>query len=62
MAEMAITDRITHVIATHHANDTYPFLPEMVQRRQDEIQARLGKWLIAAYYRKWAVDDDDLCC
>lgn len=43
VAEMAITDRISQVIAPPNANDTYQFLPEMVQRCQDEIQARLGK-------------------
>lgn len=48
MAEMAITDGITHVIATPHANDTYAFLPEMVQKRRDEIQARIGNRLILA--------------
>ncbi len=48
MAEMAILDGITHVIATPHANDTYPFLPEMVQKRRDEIQARIGNRLILA--------------
>jgi protein-tyrosine phosphatase len=48
MAEMAIIDGITHVIATPHANDTYPFLPEMVQKRRDEIQARIGNRLVLA--------------
>ena len=48
MAEMAIIDGITHVIATPHANDTYPFLPEMVEKRRDEIQARIGKRLVLA--------------
>jgi protein-tyrosine phosphatase len=42
MAEMAIRDGISHVIATPHANDTYKFIPEMVQKRRDELQARLG--------------------
>lgn len=45
MAEMAIADGITHVIATPHANEMYPFLPEMVRKRRDEIQAKMGQRL-----------------
>lgn len=48
MAEMAIADGISHVIATPHANDTYQFVPEMVQKRRDEIQTRIGDRLILA--------------
>jgi protein-tyrosine phosphatase len=48
MAEMAIADGITHVIATPHANETYPFLPDLVRKRRDEIQERLGSRLILA--------------
>lgn len=48
MAEMAIADGITHVIATPHANDTYPFLPELVSKRRDEIQTRVGTRLTLA--------------
>lgn len=40
MAEMAIADGITHVIATPHASPNYPFVPELVRQRRDEIQAR----------------------
>jgi len=39
MAESAIADGITHVIGTPHANSHYPFLPELVKQRRDEIQA-----------------------
>jgi protein-tyrosine phosphatase len=39
MAEMAIADGITHVLATPHANPAYPFIPELVKKRRDEIQA-----------------------
>jgi protein-tyrosine phosphatase len=42
MAEMAIADGITQVVATPHANARYPFVPELVRQRQDEIQARLA--------------------
>jgi protein-tyrosine phosphatase len=45
MAEMAIQDGITHVIATPHANDRYPFVPETVRQRRDEIQNLLGSRL-----------------
>jgi len=48
MAEMAIADGITHVVATPHANDQYRFNPELVHRRRDEIQGRLGDRLILA--------------
>jgi protein-tyrosine phosphatase len=42
MAEMAIADGITHVIATPHANSEYDFIPELVRSRRDEIQSRVG--------------------
>ncbi|MBI3670985.1 MAG: exopolysaccharide biosynthesis protein [Acidobacteria bacterium] len=42
MAEMAIADGITHVVATPHANGEYPFSSELVRQRRDEIQARVG--------------------
>ena len=42
MAEMAIADGITHVVATPHANDRYRFSPDLVHQRRNEIQARLG--------------------
>ncbi len=42
MAEMAIADGITHVVATPHANGEYPFSPELVRQNRDEIQARVG--------------------
>jgi protein-tyrosine phosphatase len=48
MAEMAISDGITHVVATPHANDRYPFIPELIQKRRDEIQASLGDRLLFA--------------
>ncbi|MGH9729361.1 MAG: tyrosine-protein phosphatase [Candidatus Acidiferrales bacterium] len=42
MAEMAINDGVTHVIGTPHANDDFPFLPELSRSRRDELQAKLG--------------------
>ncbi len=42
MGEMAIADGITHIVATPHANDRYPFVPELIQSRRDEIQARFA--------------------
>jgi len=39
MAESAIADGITHVVGTPHANAHYPFVPELVKQRRDEIQA-----------------------
>ena len=38
MAEMAIADGVTHIIATPHANSDYPFHPELIRRRRDELQ------------------------
>lgn len=40
MAEAAIADGITHVIATPHANQGYAFVPELARARRDELQAR----------------------
>jgi len=39
MAEMAIGDGITHIIGTPHASPTFPFVPELVRQRRDELQA-----------------------
>src|SRR5713101_6903603 len=48
MAEMAIADGITHVVATPHANAQYQFSPDLVRQRRNEIQARLGDRLTLA--------------
>lgn len=48
MAEMAIADGITHVVATPHANAVYAFRPELVRQRRDEIQGCLGDRLTLA--------------
>jgi len=48
MAEMAIADGITHVIATPHAHPAHAFVPELVRKRRDEIQALFEGRLIFA--------------
>jgi protein-tyrosine phosphatase len=48
MAEMAIADGITHVIATPHADSSYAFNPSLVRERRDELQARFEGRLILA--------------
>jgi protein-tyrosine phosphatase len=40
MAEMAIEDGVTHVIATPHASESYPFAPELIRERRDELARR----------------------
>jgi protein-tyrosine phosphatase len=41
MAEMAIAEGITHLIATPHANSQFPFLPEIIRQRRDELQSHV---------------------
>src|SRR5277367_193061 len=48
MAEMAITDGVTHVIATPHAHPHHVFDPELIKKRRDEMQARVEGRLILA--------------
>lgn len=45
MAETAITDGITHVVATPHSNDRFWFDFEHVRRLRDELQRRVGNRL-----------------
>lgn len=45
MAEMAIEDGITHVVATPHANAEFRFDFDLVRARCNEIQAKLGNRL-----------------
>jgi protein-tyrosine phosphatase len=48
MAESAIEDGVTHIIATPHANGTWPFVPDVIKRKHDEMQARFeGKLTFA---------------
>jgi len=42
MAEIAIADGITHVVATPHCNGEYRFDPDLVRQRQNELQERIG--------------------
>src|SRR5260370_20741478 len=48
MAEAAIAGGITHVVATPHANDTYPFDPERVRALRQEVATHLGGRLMLA--------------
>lgn len=43
MAEMAVAEGVTHVVATPHANSEYDFLREAVQERRSELQSKLGE-------------------
>lgn len=45
MAEMAIADGITHVVATPHANGSHRYLPDLVSKLRSEIQARVSDHL-----------------
>ncbi|HXW16786.1 MAG TPA: CpsB/CapC family capsule biosynthesis tyrosine phosphatase [Candidatus Acidoferrales bacterium] len=48
MAESAIADGITHIIATPHANSTYPFDPDAIRQRRDELQGHFDGKLVLA--------------
>ena len=48
MAEMAISEGVTHIVATPHANSEFTFIPELISQRRDEIQARVGDRLTIA--------------
>jgi protein-tyrosine phosphatase len=48
MAEAAIADGITHVVATPHSSEKYAFDPALVRTRRDELQAHLGDRLTLA--------------
>ena len=45
MAETAIADGITHVVATPHSNDRFCFDFAHVRRLRDDLQARIGNRL-----------------
>jgi protein-tyrosine phosphatase len=45
MAESAISDGITHVVATPHCNNDYPFDYAQVQRLRERLQAEIGNRL-----------------
>jgi protein-tyrosine phosphatase len=48
MAENAIADGITHVVATPHSNDDYHFDFSRIRRLRDELQAKIGPRLTLA--------------
>ncbi len=48
MAEMAIADGITHVVATPHSNGEYQFDPQRIRERRDELQDKVGNRLTLA--------------
>jgi len=48
MAEMAIEDGVTHIIGTPHASSAWPFLPDVIRERRDELQSRFEGRLIFA--------------
>ena len=48
MAETAIADGITHVVATPHASSSWEFDYRRVQQSRDELQTHLGDRLILA--------------
>jgi protein-tyrosine phosphatase len=48
MAEMAIEDGITHVVGTPHANEQFKFDPDLIRKRRDELQEKIGDRLILA--------------
>lgn len=48
MAEMAIADGITHIVATPHASQNHVFLPDLVKLRRDELQAKFEGRLVLA--------------
>ena len=48
MAEAAIADGITHVVATPHCSNEYPFDFTRVLRLREQLQAELGDRLILA--------------
>src|SRR6202007_325076 len=48
MAESAVADGITHVVATPHANSEYYFDYDRVQALRKELQAKISDRLILA--------------
>ncbi len=48
MAESAIADGITHVVATPHCNNEYSFDYPRVRELRDQLQAKIGDRLILA--------------
>jgi len=60
MAETAIADGITHVVATPHSNDRYWFDFAHVRRVRDDLQARVGDRLKLATGCDFHVNPENL--
>lgn len=60
MAETAITDGITHVVATPHSNSRFWFDFTQVGRLRDELQARIGNRLRIATGCDFHVNPENL--
>jgi len=60
MAETAIADGITHVVATPHASDRYHFDFGRVRRLRDELQAQMGEKLKIATGCDFHVNPENL--
>lgn len=60
MAETAIADGITHVVATPHSNDRFWFDFAQVRRLRDELQTRIGKRLQIATGCDFHVNPENL--
>jgi len=48
MAEMAIADGVTHIVATPHANAQHPFVFDLVKQRKEELQEKFNGRLTLA--------------
>jgi protein-tyrosine phosphatase len=60
MAESAIEDGISHVVATPHANSKYHFDFARVRRLRDELQAKVGDQLKLATGCDFHLDPENL--
>lgn len=60
MAEAAISDGITHVVATPHASDEFHFDYTRVRQLRDELQARVGDRLEMATGCDFHVNPENL--
>ena len=61
MAESAIADGITHVVATPHSNSQYPFDYARLSELRDELQMQLGERLKLATGCDFHLSPENLC-